>query len=72
MTESNSDFEPYRELEAVGGRIGLMTCKLCGATIMLEDGVNSATRHVEWHKRQAKDSRVLDMHRPIGGARNGP
>jgi len=40
----------YFELEAVGHRIGLMTCKLCGATVLLGDReFDSAKKHEEWH-----------------------
>lgn len=44
-------FEPATAVEAEGARIGIATCKLCGAAIMLDprDSENRAKQHAQWH-----------------------
>ena len=39
-------------LEAEGTRIGIVTCKECGAAIMLDprDTIEPLRQHHEWHK----------------------
>ena len=45
-------FEPATAVEAEGARIGIATCVICGAAVMLDprDKKNRARQHYEWHK----------------------
>jgi hypothetical protein len=44
-------FTEYYGIEATGHRIGLMSCKTCGAVVLIGDAdFNSPTAHREWHK----------------------
>lgn len=38
---------------AEGARIGIVTCKLCGAAILVDDrdGFNAIKLHKEWHQK---------------------
>jgi len=45
-------FDPCTAVQAEGARIGLATCNICGATVMLDprdDKINRARQHIEWH-----------------------
>lgn len=50
----DTNFEPATALEAEGARIGLATCKHCGACVLLDprDTFNRARQHAEWHDAQ--------------------
>lgn len=54
-------FEPVTTLQAEGGRIGLATCKVCGAVVLLDprDTKSYHSVHVAWH-------RALDAKMPGG------
>lgn len=43
--EGTVRYEPYRTVEAVGRWIGLMTCRDCGATVMLDEASDAAAIH---------------------------
>jgi hypothetical protein len=50
----------YHRLEAADGSIGIMTCLLCGAAVIL-DSDDGDKRHDAWHaryvvKEEAKDA----------------
>ena len=47
----STGYTPYREVEAAGSRIGVMTCLRCGATVVLDPGdLEPATAiHDRWH-----------------------
>ena len=52
MSEADDLYEPYVVVAAEGRRIGLMTCKRCGAAVMFDEaGVDGPQRHEEWHDR---------------------
>lgn len=59
MSGENFDkhFEPCAALNAEGARIGLATCKECGAAILIDprDKTNYAKKHVEWHAEIDKE-----------------
>jgi hypothetical protein len=44
-------FEPATAVDAEGARIGLATCKLCGASVTIDprDTVNYLRLHHRWH-----------------------
>ena len=44
-------FEPATVVAAEGARIGICTCKKCGAAVLLDprDSTNRARQHAEWH-----------------------
>ena len=50
-------FEPATVVLAEGARIGIATCKTCGAAVMLDprDPVNRARQHAEWHAAAEKE-----------------
>ena len=50
----DENFEPATALEAEGARIGLATCRRCGACVLLDprDPKNRARQHAEWHQSQ--------------------
>lgn len=54
--EYDKHFEPATAVSAEGARIGIATCKECGAAIMLDprDSMNRARQHHEWHESQRK------------------
>lgn len=47
----DENFEPATVVMAEGARIGIATCKHCGAAVMLDprDQINRIRQHVEWH-----------------------
>lgn len=49
-------FEPARAVEAEGARIGVATCRVCGAAILLDpDDMTSTVRvHAEWHESRGE------------------
>lgn len=51
--EFDKHFEPCTVVSAEGARIGLATCKRCGAVVMLDprDEVNRAREHTRWHNQ---------------------
>lgn len=53
MTHERFDenFEPATAVQAEGARIGITTCKRCGAAVMIDprDAVNRAFQHYHWH-----------------------
>ena len=42
-------FYPYMELEVAGNCVGLTTCKICGATIII-DPCGALEIHKAWHE----------------------
>ena len=44
-------FMPAVALAAEGARIGLASCRVCGAVILLDprDSIDQTRLHVEWH-----------------------
>lgn len=44
-------FTPWRAVQAEGARIGFVTCRICGATILLDPDAleNVALVHLDWH-----------------------
>ena len=51
-------FSPATAIQAEGARVGLTTCKLCGACVMLDprEEVNAARLHGEWHESQGHEA----------------
>jgi hypothetical protein len=49
-------FEPATALMAEGARVGLATCRKCGACVLLDprDNINRARQHYEWHEEEGK------------------
>jgi hypothetical protein len=47
-------FEAAAALHAEGARIGLATCKICGAAVLIDprDETNRPRQHAEWHKQE--------------------
>ena len=47
----STGYTAYREVEAAGSRIGVMTCLRCGATVVIDPGdLEPATAiHDRWH-----------------------
>ena len=47
-------FTPYRAFSAEGARLGLCSCRLCGAAIVIDitDGVTADQVHLEWHRKR--------------------
>lgn len=39
----------YTEMEVVGGRVGLLSCAVCGASILIGTGKSHELRHVHYH-----------------------
>ena len=63
-----STLTPYFALAAEGGRIGLASCRECGAVILLGDDAFDAPKvHAEWHTRQPRPDKFYRG--PIGGGR---
>ena len=52
-------FEPATAFDAEGARIGIATCKTCGATVVIDprDTINYLRKHYEWHKEQKEVER---------------
>lgn len=51
---SNSHYTEYREVVAAGAIVGLISCKRCGAALILDpydgaQGVNVLKIHDAWH-----------------------
>lgn len=53
-------FEPATVVLAEGARIGIATCKTCGAAVMLDprDPVSRARQHAEWHAAADKEKQL--------------
>jgi hypothetical protein len=47
-------YEPATAIEAEGARVGLATCRICGAVVLVDprDDINRLQQHVEWHEVQ--------------------
>jgi hypothetical protein len=60
MASETNNFTAYFEVEAVGQRIGLMTCKKCGAAVLLGDAppVDAPGLHIKWHLSRAREMGV--------------
>lgn len=43
-------YEEYYELEAAGVHIGVMTCKRCGAAVILDKAASGPKLHDAWHE----------------------
>lgn len=46
------NFTPYTTWEAVGGHVGVVTCRLCGALVMLDAEIDWPGIHLRWHSRR--------------------
>jgi hypothetical protein len=47
------DYTPYFEVEAVGQRIGIVSCRLCGAAVVVgEKDFDAPARHTHFHGEQ--------------------
>ena len=62
MTKSDlfdQHFEAATVIAAEGARVGVVTCKTCGACVLLDprDSVNWARKHTEWHAAQVMEQR---------------
>ncbi len=44
-----SMFTPYYVIPAEGNRLGLTTCKTCGASVVIDDGTDYTRVHLDWH-----------------------
>lgn len=44
-------FTEFSTVQAAPFVIGIMSCKECGAAVLLEQGEDHARRHYEWHGR---------------------
>jgi hypothetical protein len=44
-------FTAYRPFAAEGARVGLMTCTICGAAVLIDphDSIDPAQLHEDWH-----------------------
>lgn len=52
-------YTQYFGVEATGSRIGLCTCRRCGATVLLgDDQADGIALHDEWHRKQARAPEV--------------
>jgi len=51
--DANMIFTLMTAIPAEGARIGLCTCTLCGATILVDsrDDIDSMQLHIDWHAR---------------------
>lgn len=66
----STGYSPYREAEATGSRIGIMTCLRCGATVVIDPGdlEQATTIHDRWHssmsntKGEARGARQEEKH----------
>lgn len=49
-------FTAAAAFETEGARVGLTTCKFCGAAVFLDgrDEFNSMQRHVNWHYKNGE------------------
>jgi hypothetical protein len=46
-------FTPYHAFVTEGGRIGLVSCRLCGAALIVGDeNLDTFSKHVHWHGEQ--------------------
>lgn len=62
-------FTPYRAVSAEGARIALLTCRLCGAVVMLDPQDDSATAlHERWHSKTAGKT-IMELVRLIDEGR---
>ena len=50
-TPAPSPITAYRAVPAEGARIGLVSCRICGAALVLDPGDTESVveRHVAWH-----------------------
>jgi len=48
---SSPGYTPAREWTAEGARVGLVTCEMCGAAVLLDPGdkISATDRHTTWH-----------------------
>lgn len=45
-------FEPATAVQAEGARVGLATCSICGANVLLDprEKINYLRVHINWHR----------------------
>lgn len=57
MSALDPDFTGYRAVAAEGARVGFITCKKCGAGLLLDpkDTFDATALHREWHDRHDAD-----------------
>lgn len=57
MSGGNENYEPYITVQTRGyGDVGLMTCKRCGAVVML-DKAETPRLHDKWHEEKEEAPR---------------
>lgn len=61
MTDENRSYATFTNATAIhaeGARVGLITCRLCGAAILLDrrDGIDAPQVHRDWHDRAVRDA----------------
>lgn len=61
MAASMNDYTSPRPFEAEGARVALVTCRTCGAAVLLDpadkdEGVNSVQLHSAWHEKNDRGS----------------
>ena len=49
----------YFAFDAEGHRIGLMTCKRCGAAVLLAKGEDGPKIHDEWHRMRLAERTAI-------------
>lgn len=54
---SEATFTTYRAFAAEGARVGIFTCEMCGAALLLDPSqtFDVGERHAEWHHREARN-----------------
>lgn len=54
---TNVTFTKHRAIAAEGARVGIVSCKLCGAALILDPADTSfdpLDKHIQWHHRVAE------------------
>ena len=55
-------YTQYFGVKTTGSRIGLCTCRECGATVMLgDDQADGIALHDEWHRRRTPEEALKVM-----------
>lgn len=55
-TKPQKRFTAAWPISTESGRTGLVTCKTCGAVLILDPKIDWLVLHDEWHKRQESGS----------------
>lgn len=66
-------FTPAASLDAHGSVIALLSCRVCGAAVLLDprDRVDAPDLHVQWHRFHGEDD-VIDALLDGGGVHAQP